>query len=131
MTTVRVEFAKRGKLRFTSHRDVARMWERALRKAQVPMVYSEGFNPRPRVSFGLALPTGYESDAEYIDVRIADEQVHDDLLHQFSEVLNPALPEGLTVTGWAILENKPPSLQEAVTSCEWDITLMEATIEES
>jgi radical SAM-linked protein len=63
-----VRFTKLGKVRFTSHRDVARLWERALRKAGVPVAYTGGFAPRPRLHFGLALPTGYESHAEYLDV---------------------------------------------------------------
>ncbi|MER3452927.1 MAG: radical SAM protein, partial [Acidimicrobiia bacterium] len=57
----RFRFTKLGKVRWTSHRDVARMWERALRKAGLPVAYSGGFAPRPRLAFGLALPTGYES----------------------------------------------------------------------
>ena len=52
---VRVRFRKLGKVRFTSHRDIARVWERAIRRAELPMAYSQGFTPRPRVSFGLAL----------------------------------------------------------------------------
>lgn len=95
------------------------------------MVYSEGFNPRARVSFGLALPTGYESDAEYIDVRIDVDRAEEGLLTTLPERLNAVLPEGLVVTGSALLANKTPSLQEAVTSCEWDITLMNTTHDEA
>ena len=69
---VRIRFSKLGKIRWTSHRDVARMWERAFRRVQLPLAYSEGFSPRPKVSFGLALPTGYESVAEYLDVELRD-----------------------------------------------------------
>src|SRR6059036_543842 len=60
---VRVRFNKLGKVRWTSHRDVARMWERAFRRARLPVAYTGGFSPRPKVSFGLALPTGCESEA--------------------------------------------------------------------
>lgn len=127
MTTIRLQFTKNGKIRFTSHRDVARIFERVLRQANVPMVYSEGFSPRPRVSFGLALPTGYESNAEYIDIRIDDERAPDGLANHIPEVLTKALPIGLAVTGSTILGKQTPSLQEAVTSCEWDITLTETT----
>jgi hypothetical protein len=67
---VRARFTKLGKVRFTSHRDVARMWERALRKAGVPVAYTEGFSPRPKLHFGLALGTCYESLAEYLDIDI-------------------------------------------------------------
>ena len=55
---IRFRFSKLGKIRFTSQRDVARMWERALRRAGLPLAYTEGFSPRPQLSFGLALPTG-------------------------------------------------------------------------
>jgi uncharacterized protein (DUF2344 family) len=65
---LRVRFTKLGKVRFTSHRDLARIWERALRKAGVRVAYTGGFAPRPRLHFGLALPTGYESYAEYLDI---------------------------------------------------------------
>ena len=71
---VRVRFSKHGKVRFTSHRDVARIWERALRRARVPVAYSAGFNPRPKIAFGLALSTGYSSDAEYLDVELDPDQ---------------------------------------------------------
>ena len=69
---VRFRFTKTGKIRFTSHRDVARMWERALRRARLPVAYTEGCSPRPKLSFGLALPTGCESNAEYLDVALRE-----------------------------------------------------------
>jgi hypothetical protein len=58
---VRFRYSKLGKVRWTSHRDMARMWERAFRRTHLPLAYSQGFSPRPKVSFGLALPTGGES----------------------------------------------------------------------
>ena len=70
MAALRIRFSKLGKIRFTSHRDVARIWERALRRAELPIAYSEGFSPRPKLSFGLALSTGYESYGEYLDVAL-------------------------------------------------------------
>ena len=69
---LRLRFTKAGKIRFTSHRDVARMWERALRRSGLPVAYSQGFAPHPLLSFGLALPTGCESTAEYLDVTASD-----------------------------------------------------------
>ena len=68
---VRTRFTKLGRVRWTSHRDVARMWERALRRGRVPVAYTAGFSPRPQLSFGLALPTGCESVAEYLDITLA------------------------------------------------------------
>ncbi len=93
------------------------------------MVYSEGFSPRPRFSFGLALPTGYESDGEYIDLQLADTDSLNPTISELPASLSRALPEGLEVTDIVILEPRTPSLQQAVTSCLWDITVKQ-TIEE-
>ena len=68
---LRLRHTKVGKIRFTSHRDTARHWERAVRKAGLSVAYSAGFTPRPKMSFGLALPTGAESLAEYLDIELA------------------------------------------------------------
>jgi radical SAM-linked protein len=104
-----------GKIRWTSHRDVARMWERAFRRVQLPLAYSEGFSPRPKVSFGLALPTGYESVAEYLDVELRD----DVELSTLAGRLSDALPIGVDATAVAVLPPRARSLQEEVTSCSW------------
>jgi radical SAM-linked protein len=117
---VRIRFSKLGKVRFTSHRDVARICERALRKAEVRVAYSEGFSPHARLSFGLALPTGHESLAEYLDVEVLDlAGAIDDLPGR----LSAALPDGMAATAAASLVPGSPSLQEAVVACSWRITL--------
>ena len=114
---VRIRFTKLGKIRWTSHRDVARMWERAFRRVQLPLAYSEGFSPRPKVSFGLALPTGHESVAEFLDVELTGLEGVD--LPRLADRLSDALPVGVDATAVAILEPGTPSLQEIVTSCSW------------
>lgn len=111
----RFRFTKRGRIRFISHRDVARAFERALRVAQAPLAFTQGFVPRPKVSFGLALPTGYESVAEYVDVALAEAVDPTDLV----ETMAPALPEGMSLTGATLLEVRAPSLQQAVTSTSY------------
>jgi radical SAM-linked protein len=116
---IRIRFSKLGKIRWTSHRDVARMWERALRRARVPVTYSEGFSPRPRLGFGLALPTGAESVAEYLDVDVAEEMAVDHL----AELLDPALPVGIEVGGAAVLGTGAPSVQHDVVACRWEFAL--------
>ena len=68
---VRLRYAKRGRLRFSSHRDFQRAFERALRRAGVPMAYSAGFRPHPKISYANAAPTGVASEAEYIEIRLA------------------------------------------------------------
>ena len=114
---LRIRFSKRGKVRWTSHRDVARMWERALRRARLPVAYTAGFSPRPQLSFGLALPTGCESDAEYLDVALTAPVEAAGL----AGALDPLLPEGVEVMAADTVAPGVPSLQEAVTSCSWTI----------
>lgn len=114
---IRLRFAKLGKVRFTSHRDVARMWERATRRLDLPIAYTEGFSPRPKLSFGLALSTGHESVAEYLDVELREAPDLSTLPAELSE----QLPVGIDVTAAAPLAPGSPSLQEDVTSCTWRI----------
>ena len=114
---VRVRYAKRGKVRWISHRDVARAFERALRIEQLPLAFTLGFSHRPKVSFGLALSTGYESDAEYLDLELA--QPID--LEPLPERLTAALPVGLEVDAVVALEERAPALQEAVAAVTWQV----------
>ena len=69
---IRIRFTKTGKVRWTSHRDIARVWERTIRRVGLPIAYSQGFSPHPKVHFGLALSTGHESLAEYMDMDLDD-----------------------------------------------------------
>ena len=117
MTRVRIRFVKLGKIRWTSHRDVARMWERAFRRVELPVAYSAGFAPRPRVSFGLALPTGYESVAEYLDVELVSAADLD--VSTLPGRLSTALPVGVDATAAELIAPGTPSLQEDVTTCTW------------
>ena len=95
---VRLRFAKLGKVRFTSHRDVARMWERALRRAELAVAYTEGFSPRPKLSFGLALSTGHESMAEYLDIDLRDQPGREIDVASLVPRLSAAMPVGIDVT---------------------------------
>jgi radical SAM-linked protein len=117
----RLRYTKLGKIRYTSHRDVARMWERAFRRINLPLAYSQGFNPRPKVSFGLALPTGHESVAEYLDVDLDPDKAADIDIDSLPELLTPALPVGIDVLAIAALDDHALSLQHEVTSCSWEI----------
>jgi len=118
---VRFRFTKIGKVRFTSHRDVARCWERALRRAQLPVAATEGFSPRPKVHFGLALPTAHESLGEYLDVDFRDRPGDAIDPGALPALLTPLLPDGIDVQGAAAVGLHEPSLQQAVTSCTWTI----------
>jgi radical SAM-linked protein len=118
---IRFRFSKLGKVRFTSHRDVARIWERGLRRAQLPVAYTEGFSPRPRLSFGLALPTAYESLGEYLDADLTPADASDIVVDDLPARLDPCLPVGFDVQGAVVIEPGTPSLQQAVVSCTWRI----------
>lgn len=121
MTRLRVRFTKRGKVRFVGHRDVARVWERALRRARVPVAYSEGFSPHPRLHFGLALPVGCESDAEYLDVDVVAP-----LDDSFADRVTACLPAGMEVTAVGEVDPRAESLQAGVVAVEWEFTVAAA-----
>lgn len=118
---VRMHYRKLGKVRFISHRDMARCWERAVRRARMPIAYTEGFSPRPKMSFGLALPTTFESVAEFIDISL-EEPVP---LPGLPEVLSECLPEGVDVVDIVSLDQKVESLQQAVVSSEWLLNVLD------
>ena len=101
---LRVRYAKRGRLRFTSHRDFSRAFERAIVRARVPMAYSSGFNPHPRISYAGASPTGAASEAEYLEIGLAREVDPAEVL----AALDEALPPGLDVL--EVVESRGGSL---------------------
>ena len=114
---LRIRYAKRGRLRFTSHRDFARAFERALRRAEVPMGYSAGFSPHPKISYMGASPTGVASEAEYLEIGVAREVDPSQLL----AVLDAALPEGLDVLEVVVAAGG--SLAERMEASHWHIEL--------
>ncbi|MGQ0830262.1 MAG: TIGR03936 family radical SAM-associated protein [Microthrixaceae bacterium] len=118
----RVRFTKLGKIRFLSHRDLARVWERGLRRAGVRVAYSEGFSPRPRLSFGLALSTGYESLGEYLDIDLHPDADLDPV--ELPPLVTPFLPEGMTAQAAIPLVAGAVSLQAAVTSSSWQLEVV-------
>ena len=121
---LRLRFTKAGKIRFTSHRDVARMWERALRRSRLPVAYSQGFVPHPLVSFGLALPTGCESRGEYLDVRLEPAVAGEIPVGELPGALSVLLPEGMEVTAATLVAEAEASLQQEVASCDWELEVL-------
>lgn len=114
---LRIRYAKRGRLRFTSHRDFARAFERALRRAEVPMGYSAGFSPHPKISYVGAAPTGFASEAEYLEIgltRAMDTEA-------VRAALDEALPSGLDVL--EVVVAGPGSLAERMVVSHWQIEL--------
>ena len=114
---VRLRFAKRGRLRFLSHRDVARSFERAVRRAGVPVAHSHGFSPHPRMSWIGAAPTGSASEAEYLEIGLT-RPVDPAAL---AAALDAALPDGLDVLAAAEAEGVP--LAERIDASRWRMEL--------
>ena len=115
----RLAYQKLGKVRFLGHLDMARLWERGLRKARLPVAMSAGFTPRPKMSFGLALPTGAESVIELLDVTF--DPGPDGALDPSAlpELLSAALPPGVDVIDADPIAPTAWSLQEDVTATTW------------
>lgn len=124
MQKLRLRYAKRGRLRFTSHRDIARAFERALRRAGVPMAYSQGFSPHPKVSWVGAAPTGVASEAEYVEVQVVD-QVDPDALRT---ALDAVLPPGLDIL--EVVQSTGGTLPERIDASEWRVELPGVSPEE-
>jgi radical SAM-linked protein len=103
---IRVRYAKRGRLRFTSHRDFGRAFERAVRRAGVPVAFSSGFSPHPRISYAGASPTGAASEAEYLEIALRERVQPADLRQRLDESLPPGLDvlEAATATGGALAD---------------------------
>jgi radical SAM-linked protein len=114
---LRIRYAKRGRLRFTSHRDFSRAFERAVFRARVPMAMSSGFNPHPRISYAGAAPTGSASEAEYLEIALAA-VVDPASVH---EQLAEALPDGLDVL--EVVESRGGSLSDLLEASRWLIDL--------
>jgi len=118
---LRLRYTKLGRVRFLGHRDLARSLERALRRAEVPVARSAGFSPRAKVAFGLALPTGAESTCELLDLELLEGSAVD--LDALPDTLSAALPPGVEVVAAAPVPPGDGSLQQTVTSSEWEVAL--------
>jgi radical SAM-linked protein len=114
---IRLRFAKRGRLRFLSHRDVARSFERAVRRAGLPVAHSHGFSPHPRLSWIGAAPTGAASEAEYVEIGLT-EVVEPAAV---AGALDAALPDGLDVLAAATAAGG--ALADRIDASRWSIEL--------
>jgi radical SAM-linked protein len=119
---IRIRYAKRGPLRFTSHRDFARAFERAVRRAGVPIAYSQGFSPHPKISYASAAPTGAASEAEYLEIGL--QAVADPATVRAA--LDAALSPGLDVLE-AVVADAGSSLADRIDASIWRIEMPEVT----
>ena len=121
---IRVKFAKTEPMRFTSHLDLYRAWERLLRRADVPLVFSQGFNPRPRIQLAAPLPLGITSSCEIIDIWMSDNQL--DLQTLRTRIIQ-VQPPGIEVHGVEYIDPKFPPLQKKVHAAEFSVALLDPT----
>ncbi len=120
---LRVRYAKRGRLRFISHRDFARALERALRRAGAPVAFSAGFSPHPKISYVGAAPTGAASEAEYVEIGLAARMDP----AAFAAAVDASLPPGLDVV--ECVEAVSGSLPDRIDGSAWDVRLPGVPVE--
>ena len=117
----RITFSKQGALRYTGHLDLHRLWERAMRRADLPLSYSQGFHPQPKISLASALPLGFSSRGEVLDVRFNDEIPTEEIAAR----LKDSLPPDIQVTHVESVDEREPALQTQVLSATYDVHLTE------
>lgn len=118
---IRITFAKTEAMRFTGHLDLHHAWERAFRRAGLPLAYSQGFSPHPRLNLACALPLGFTSLAEVLDAWL-DEDLP---LPQITKALQSAMPPGIQLREVTTVDPRLPSLQSVVQAAEFTITYLE------
>ncbi|WP_028656912.1 TIGR03936 family radical SAM-associated protein [Nocardioides sp. J54] len=124
---LRIRYAKRGRMRFTSHRDVSRAIERAVVRAGIPMAYSSGFHPHPRISYAGASPTGAASEAEYVELGLAEVREPADV----AAALDAVLPDGLDVVATVDAAGSTAgSLSDLLTASHWLVDLGDTSVED-
>ena len=121
MERIRITYSKTAGLRYTSNLDMHKIWERSLRRARLPLAYSQGFHPQPKLTQACPLPLGMTSSAEIIDIWLETEIDH----ASFLTAINPALPPGLELQTIESIDLTAPSLPKQVVSAEYIVTLLD------
>jgi radical SAM-linked protein len=115
----RIIYSKKPLLRFIGHLDLLRTWERTLRRAQVPMAYTQGFHPHQRINLGVALPLGFSSECELIDLWLEGEVELNDLIRE----IGLATPPGIRLHSIEQIELGSPTLQQIIQRAEYQVRL--------
>ena len=117
---LRITFAKQGALRYTGHLDLHKMLERSIRRAKLPLAYSQGYHPQPKLNLAAALPLGFSSRAEVVDIWL-NEDVED-----VPAALQAHVPAGLTILQAVQVDDRAQSLQSQVIAGEYQVEITEA-----
>jgi radical SAM-linked protein len=120
---LRITFSKSGALRYTGHLDLHSLWERTVRRAGLPLSYTQGFHPGPKIQLASALPLGFIGCAEIVDLWINDPADSSNL--PYKEMLQSASPPGLVISTVEVVDEHGPALQTRVISAEYEVTLLE------
>jgi radical SAM-linked protein len=120
---LRITFSKSDALRYTGHLDLQSIWERTVRRAGLPLSYTQGFHPGPKIQLASALPLGFIGRAEIVDIWI--NVPVDSLDRPYKEILQPAAPPGLVISSVEVVDEHSPALQTQVVSAEYEVTLLE------
>ncbi|HEX9013553.1 MAG TPA: TIGR03936 family radical SAM-associated protein [Anaerolineaceae bacterium] len=118
---IRITFSKTDAMRFTGHLDLYRTWERTLRRAGLPLAYSQGFNPHPRINLAAALPLGFTSQGDILDVGLEQELTAPDI----ESALRQAAPPGIRIEQVQVIDDHLPTLQAVLQASEFTITFLE------
>ncbi|MGQ9676241.1 MAG: TIGR03936 family radical SAM-associated protein, partial [Chloroflexota bacterium] len=116
---LRLVFTRGSEIQYISHLDIMRMWERVLRRARVPLAYSHGFNPQPRIALAAPLPVGVTSEGELMDVFLVESVPR----REFLERVEPQLPAGVRVLDIDEVSISEPSLQSRVRFADYQVTV--------
>jgi radical SAM-linked protein len=120
---LRITFSKSGALRYIGHLDLQSIWERTVRRARLPLAYTQGFHPGPKIQLASALPLGFIGRAEIVDVWI--NETGSGLDCPYKEILQPAAPPGLGISSVEVVDEHAPALQTLMASAEYEITLLD------
>ncbi len=118
---IRITFEKTAAMRYTGHLDLHRAWERMIRRARLPLAYSQGFNPHPRINLASALPLGFTSQQEVIDIWLEKEIPPAEI----EQKLSPALPPGIRLSRVEEVDSHLPALQSELEASEYLITCLD------
>lgn len=117
----RLRWGKRGKLRFVSHHDEALIFERSVRRAGLPVAYSKGFSPHPKIAFGSGLPVGFASEVELLDIQLTEALPNEEIVSRF----NSGLPAGIEILAASQLASGTASLGAAITAARYEVVCSE------
>jgi radical SAM-linked protein len=117
---VRFTFAKQGALRYTGHLDLHKIIERSIRRAKLPLAYSQGYHPQPKINLAAALPLGFSSRAEVMDIWLNEE------VEGVDSTLQSNVPPGLIILDVKTVDDHEPSLQSQVVAAEYEVEITEA-----